>query len=219
VLTLSLCVPDNRLTEFPRHIVHLTTLHEVNLASNLIKAIPRDFLFSNMANAIRSLHLQNNFLVQARVVVQHCLVPSCASCSRVPRAEVAVRVGSCARGLLPQLPLGVHWMSSIVDLRLENNPFLRSPPQSVRRLPQSPTNRILDARVPCLRPAVTVVRTCVSCRSRSAACRTSWPSALSDLRTFVSWWSSRSSIRLCIRADALFTCAGVHGDSSVECVG
>jgi hypothetical protein len=29
--------------------MHLTTMQEINLASNWIKEIPRDFLFSNMA--------------------------------------------------------------------------------------------------------------------------------------------------------------------------
>ncbi len=45
-------VTDNRLPEFPRHIMHLTTMQEINLASNWIQTIPRDFLFSNMAMCV-----------------------------------------------------------------------------------------------------------------------------------------------------------------------
>jgi hypothetical protein len=66
----------NRLSEFPRHIMHLTTMHEINLASNRIQEIPREFLFNNMAMTIKRMYLQNNFLVQVRRVLCGLCQPS-----------------------------------------------------------------------------------------------------------------------------------------------
>jgi hypothetical protein len=112
----------NRLSEFPRHIMHLTTMHEINLASNRIQEIPREFLFNNMAMTIKRMYLQNNFLVQ----VLGLLKLDCYLVRTVKYCHGAVFVG-----IIPQIPLGLHWMSAITELRLDNNPSLRSPPQTV----------------------------------------------------------------------------------------
>jgi hypothetical protein len=54
-----------------------------------------------------------------------------------------------------QIPLGLHWMSSITELRLDNNPSLRAPPQTVRRGQEA---RVCVCGVKRCRPATGIPR-------------------------------------------------------------